>query len=139
MSRRRREVSEEHAHLDNDLGCGSVWALHLEEPRGRRACRRGYRGACRDIFLVCFAGSRSFCKGDQDRPSSVVATWAAGSRKCGTESCGKLAKCFLWRSDDEQAFLLGEAVAIKVLRDQRNCDRESFDGKPKLNGEVLAA
>ena len=33
-----------------------------------------------------------------------------------------------WRSDATQAMLLGEAVAISVLRDQRKCYNESFAG-----------
>jgi hypothetical protein len=33
-----------------------------------------------------------------------------------------------WRSDATQAMLLGEAVAIRLLRDQRSCYNESFGG-----------
>lgn len=33
-----------------------------------------------------------------------------------------------WRSDYQQAVLLGEAVAISVLRDQRSCYNEPFQG-----------
>ena len=33
-----------------------------------------------------------------------------------------------WRSDGEQALLLGEAVAISTLRDQRATFNEPFDG-----------
>jgi len=33
-----------------------------------------------------------------------------------------------WRSDAVQAMLLGEAVAISVLRDQKHCYNESFSG-----------
>jgi hypothetical protein len=33
-----------------------------------------------------------------------------------------------WRSDATQAMLLGEAMAISVLRDQRRCYNESFTG-----------
>jgi PAP2 superfamily len=33
-----------------------------------------------------------------------------------------------WRSDAIQAMLLGEAVAISILRDQRSCYNESFGG-----------
>jgi hypothetical protein len=34
----------------------------------------------------------------------------------------------LWRSDAEQALLLGEAVAISILRDQRSTLNEPFSG-----------
>ena len=33
-----------------------------------------------------------------------------------------------WRSDASQAMLLGEAVTIRILRDQRSCYNESFGG-----------
>jgi hypothetical protein len=33
-----------------------------------------------------------------------------------------------WRSDAEEALLLGERVAISVLRDQRHCFNEPFVG-----------
>jgi len=33
-----------------------------------------------------------------------------------------------WRSDAEQALLLGEAVAISILRDQRSTYSEPFNG-----------
>jgi hypothetical protein len=33
-----------------------------------------------------------------------------------------------WRSDATQAMLLGEAVAIRILRDQRSCYNEAFGG-----------
>ena len=33
-----------------------------------------------------------------------------------------------WRSDAEQALLLGEAVAISILRDQRSTFNEPFSG-----------
>jgi hypothetical protein len=33
-----------------------------------------------------------------------------------------------WRSDAEQALLLGEAVTISVLRDQRSTYNEPFNG-----------
>ena len=33
-----------------------------------------------------------------------------------------------WRSDYDQALLLGEAVAISILRDQRATFNEKFDG-----------
>ena len=33
-----------------------------------------------------------------------------------------------WRSDAEQALLLGEAVAISILRDQQPVYNEPFDG-----------
>jgi hypothetical protein len=33
-----------------------------------------------------------------------------------------------WRSDATQAMLLGETVAISVLRDQRPCYNETFAG-----------
>ena len=33
-----------------------------------------------------------------------------------------------WRSDYDQALLLGEAVAISILRDQRATFSEAFDG-----------
>jgi hypothetical protein len=33
-----------------------------------------------------------------------------------------------WRSDAEQALLLGEAVTISVLRDQRSTFNEPFNG-----------
>lgn len=33
-----------------------------------------------------------------------------------------------WRSDASESLKLGEAVAISVLRDQRNCYNEAFNG-----------
>ena len=33
-----------------------------------------------------------------------------------------------WRSDSAQALLLGEAVTISILRDQRSTYNEPFDG-----------
>jgi hypothetical protein len=33
-----------------------------------------------------------------------------------------------WRSDYDQALLLGESVAISILRDQRAIFNEKFDG-----------
>jgi hypothetical protein len=33
-----------------------------------------------------------------------------------------------WRSDATQALLLGETLAISILRDQRRTFNESFDG-----------
>src|SRR5262249_17000336 len=33
-----------------------------------------------------------------------------------------------WRSDGAQSFFLGEAIAISLLRDQKNCYNETFEG-----------
>ena len=44
-----------------------------------------------------------------------------------------------WRSDAVQAMLLGEAVAISILRDQRGCYNETFGGftLTKFNGQQI--
>ncbi|HME90003.1 MAG TPA: hypothetical protein VKE49_01160, partial [Myxococcaceae bacterium] len=33
-----------------------------------------------------------------------------------------------WRSDEVQSFTLGEQVAISILRDQKHCYNEAFEG-----------
>jgi len=44
-----------------------------------------------------------------------------------------------WRSDADQALLLGEAVAISILRDQRSTYNEPFSGFTftKFDGTVI--
>jgi hypothetical protein len=44
-----------------------------------------------------------------------------------------------WRSDATQAMLLGEAVAISVLRDQKHCYNETFSGftLTKFDGKTI--
>lgn len=46
-----------------------------------------------------------------------------------------------WRSDHDQAMLLGESVAISLLRDQKATFNESFEGFTfaKFDGSVITA
>ena len=45
-----------------------------------------------------------------------------------------------WRSDYAESLRLGEAVAISILRDQRRCYAEDFDGYTftKFDGRTVA-
>ena len=44
-----------------------------------------------------------------------------------------------WRSDGTESLLLGEALAISVLKDQKNCYNETFSGfsLTKFNGTTI--
>jgi hypothetical protein len=44
-----------------------------------------------------------------------------------------------WRSDGDQSLLLGEAIAISILRDQRRTYNEPFNGFTftKFDGETI--
>lgn len=70
------------------------------------------------LSLVPYTGSDAGQITVGGESNKVAANIAVGRNHAGVH----------WRSDYQDSLLLGEAVAISVLRDQRNCYNEAFSG-----------
>ena len=110
-------------------------AFILDGPRFLEACRRKYGGAVTlgtlfdekfvilnpvvpssdGLSLLHYQGPPLTVGGELNKLASNIAT---GRNMAGVH----------WRSDARESLLLGEALAISILRDQKACYNETFHG-----------